>query len=213
MSFTFDARAVLAEIRAEGCGVAKAAKVAKAGKTLAGLAALAGVSDRAESYPSASNQPPPPDLDAFEERAAIAEHDGGLGRVEAEALAAREAGYENPAALYADTTCHWRAELVQMARDRKDEPGAAERIAAAIRFIDEGWAGRALALGWQDIEIMGLCPRDPWGCIKRIGIAWTCHPVAAITVETVTYRTYGEPLIRHRSTINTDHGAVCRLED
>ena len=37
----------------------------------------------------------PPDTDAFEERAAIAEFDGGLTRREAETLAARAQGYDN----------------------------------------------------------------------------------------------------------------------
>ncbi|MDG3039682.1 hypothetical protein [Roseicyclus marinus] len=36
-----------------------------------------------------------PDIDAFEERAAIAEYDGGLSREEAEDLAARAQGYRD----------------------------------------------------------------------------------------------------------------------
>jgi hypothetical protein len=42
-----------------------------------------------------------PDLDAFAERAAIAEHDGGMTRADAEALAAAEQGYPSAAALMA----------------------------------------------------------------------------------------------------------------
>jgi hypothetical protein len=38
---------------------------------------------------------PVPDIDAFEERAAIAEHDGGLSRDAAEDLAAREQGFRD----------------------------------------------------------------------------------------------------------------------
>ena len=34
-----------------------------------------------------------PDIEAFEERAAIAEYDGGLTRLQAEALAAQELGF------------------------------------------------------------------------------------------------------------------------
>jgi len=37
----------------------------------------------------------PPDTDAFEERAAIAEYDGGLARGDAEDLAARAQGFGN----------------------------------------------------------------------------------------------------------------------
>ena len=36
-----------------------------------------------------------PDIDAFEERAAIAEYDGGLTRVEAEDLAARQQDFHD----------------------------------------------------------------------------------------------------------------------
>lgn len=36
-----------------------------------------------------------PDIEAFEERAAIAEYDGGLTRGEAEDLAAREQGFRD----------------------------------------------------------------------------------------------------------------------
>jgi hypothetical protein len=49
----------------------------------------------------AASRLPAPDLDAFEERAAIAEHDGGMSRAEAEALAAAEQGYATAAALLA----------------------------------------------------------------------------------------------------------------
>jgi hypothetical protein len=38
---------------------------------------------------------PLPDIEAFEERAAIAEHDGGLTREEAEDVAARDQGYRD----------------------------------------------------------------------------------------------------------------------
>lgn len=41
------------------------------------------------------------DLDAFEERAAIAEFDGGLPRAEAERLAAMDQGFTSAAALLA----------------------------------------------------------------------------------------------------------------
>jgi len=52
-----------------------------------------------------------PDIDAFEERAAIAEHDGGLSRAAAEDLAAREQGYPDADAYWetlADYVVHRR---------------------------------------------------------------------------------------------------------
>jgi len=48
-----------------------------------------------------------PDIDAFEERVAIAEYDGGLSRSEAENLAARAQGFRN-----ADHYFQWLADYV-----------------------------------------------------------------------------------------------------
>lgn len=48
-----------------------------------------------------------PDIDWFEERAAIAEHDGGLSRKDAEDLAARAQGFDD-----ADDYWRWLAEYV-----------------------------------------------------------------------------------------------------
>ena len=41
-----------------------------------------------------------PDIEAFEERAAIAEFDGGLTRLQAESLAATEQGFASAAAYW-----------------------------------------------------------------------------------------------------------------
>lgn len=48
-----------------------------------------------------------PDIDAFEERAAIAEFDGGLSRRAAEDLAAQSQGFAD-----AEDYWHWLAEYV-----------------------------------------------------------------------------------------------------
>lgn len=48
-----------------------------------------------------------PDIDAFEERAAIAEHDGGLSRKKAEDLAAQRQGFRDAEAYW-----EWLAEYV-----------------------------------------------------------------------------------------------------
>jgi len=48
-----------------------------------------------------------PDIDAFEERSAIAEYDGGLSRRAAEDLAARAQGFKD-----ADAYWEWLAEYV-----------------------------------------------------------------------------------------------------
>jgi hypothetical protein len=43
---------------------------------------------------------PIPDIDAFEERAAIVEYDGGLSRSEAEDIAARAQGFRDAAQFF-----------------------------------------------------------------------------------------------------------------
>ena len=48
-----------------------------------------------------------PDIEAFEERAAIAEYDGGLNRTQAEDLAARAQGF-----VSADKYWEWLADYV-----------------------------------------------------------------------------------------------------
>jgi hypothetical protein len=48
-----------------------------------------------------------PDIDAFEERAAIAEYDGGLSRSRAEDLAARGQGFKDAEAYW-----QWLADYV-----------------------------------------------------------------------------------------------------
>ena len=48
-----------------------------------------------------------PDIEAFEERAAIAEYDGGLTRLQAEALAAQEQGFASAGAYW-----RWLADYV-----------------------------------------------------------------------------------------------------
>lgn len=45
--------------------------------------------------PSLDRRAPVPDIDAFEERAAIAEYDGGLTRGQAEEVAARAQGFRD----------------------------------------------------------------------------------------------------------------------
>ena len=54
-----------------------------------------------------STSGPTPDIDAFEERAAIAQYDGGLSRKQAEDLAAQRQGFKD-----ADQYWQWLADYV-----------------------------------------------------------------------------------------------------
>lgn len=143
-------------------------------------------------------------LDTFHERAAIAEHSGGLDRDAAERLAADEAGFADPGALFADVVKGWRHELVRRAERWASDHRGQEHIAAAIRFVDEGWGEKALALGWLPVELVGLCPRAPWARFDRMGAAYNLNPARAVTAETITDTV---SLKRHRYLVNNDGGA------
>jgi hypothetical protein len=88
---------------------------------------------------------------AEEERAAIAEHNGGAPRVWAEALARLD-----PACPPCDIPpMRWLRFI--------DDCG---------RFLDEGWAARAEALGWGPLDLFG-CNRDkPFARISQAGLLW-----------------------------------------
>ena len=68
---------------------------------VASVATLSPVQNTAPDTPEFSRRRENPDTDAFEERAAICEYDGGLSRPDAEQLAARGQGYENVVAFRA----------------------------------------------------------------------------------------------------------------
>jgi hypothetical protein len=145
-----------------------------------------------------------PDPDAFEERSAIAEHDGGLPRRKAETLAAREQGFDDADSFHGEVVRRWAAEIDRLANLPAACPEGAEALKRAQAFITEGWVFQAARLGWDEIELFGVCPRAPWQRLDRKGVAFG-GAVKAITRETVVYV---GGLRRHRSTVNNDGGAV-----
>ena len=92
----FDVQAALKEIEGgSGCDTRDTAtKDAKAAHIRANVADVADVATLVTSQVTT-------DTDAFDERAAIAEYDGGLTRADAEDLAARCQGYDNVVAFKA----------------------------------------------------------------------------------------------------------------
>lgn len=140
-----------------------------------------------------------PDLDAFEERAAIAEHDGGLPRAEAEQLAVGALGFADQATLYAAAAEGWRRKLKTLALC-EPSPRGQDAIAAALRFIADGWAEKAVALGWPELEMFGTDPRAPWERLDRMGAAYSAFTPCAVTAEAIVYRGAGaRPMRRWRA--------------
>lgn len=89
--------------------------------------------------------------DAEEERAAIVEYDGGAPRVWAEAFSRLD-----PNKAPADVpTRRW----VSFIND-------------CGRFLDDGWADRAVALGWGPLDLFGCDRVKPFARIDRAGLLW-----------------------------------------
>ncbi len=104
-----------------------------------------------------------------EERAAVAEHDGGLPREWAEGLATLNA----------------------MATPPDIPEGRWSRIIDnAARFADR-WGRQAIDLGWSVRDVFGCHPTRPWKRIDQAGLVWLIgdHEVVAITDDTAVLMT------------------------
>ncbi len=106
----------------------------------------------------------------FEERAAIAEYDGGAPRAWAEALA--------------------RLDL-----DKPPGEVPARRWLRFVddcgRFLDDGWARQAAAFGWGARDLFGCDRERPYARVDRAGLLWLLNgrKLVAFTAETATIET------------------------
>ena len=115
-------------------------------------------------------EPSYPCSHAEEERAAVIEHDGGAPRVWAEALARLD-----PARPPGDVP-----------------PGLWVRfIDDCGRFLDDGWAHRAEALGWEPLHLFGCDRERPWARIDHAGLIWLLdgHKLVALATDTAVIET------------------------
>jgi hypothetical protein len=144
------------------------------------------------------------DPGAFEERAAIIEHDGGLPRQEAETRAAHEQDFYDADSLHGESVRRWTAEIERLAKLRAVSPDGARALKRAKAFISDGWALQAARLGWDAVELFGICPRAPWRRLDRKGAAFG-GAVQAVTQDAVAYV---GGLRRYRVNVNNDGGAV-----
>ena len=145
-----------------------------------------------------------PDPDAFQERSAIIEFDGGQPRREAETLAAQEQGFADADSLHGELVRRWAAEIERLATLPAVTPEGSEALRRARAFIAEGWALQAVRLGWGEVELFGICPRAPWQRLDRTGAAFG-GAVQVVTQEAVAYV---GGLRRYRAQVNNDGGAV-----
>ena len=99
----------------------------------------------------ASEQPSHGWGNAEEERSAVIEHDGGVPREWAEALARLD-----PADPPGDVPPKRWVRFI-------DDCG---------RFVDDGWASCAEALGWGPLELFGCDRHKPYARIDHAGLLW-----------------------------------------
>jgi hypothetical protein len=98
----------------------------------------------------------------------------------------------------------WAAEIERLAKLHAVSPEGAEAVKRARAFINEGWALQAARLGWDEVELFGVCPRAPWQRLDRKGAAFN-GVVQAVTAVAVVYV---GGLRRYRAQVNNDNGAV-----
>jgi hypothetical protein len=149
----FNPRAFLQNDEQNGT-TAKVAKVAKVQERLTGSsAALASLATFAAGPAENQNFDSSTDkwAETQEERAAIAEHDGGAPRAWSEALA-RLDPCESPGGV---PPRRWLQFL--------DDCG---------HFLDQGWAQRCAALGWGPLDLFGCDRERPFGRIDHQGLLW-----------------------------------------
>jgi hypothetical protein len=155
----------------------KAPKAPKLEQTLGGLASLdTGLAKTETSSPIAHAW-----SETEEERAAVVEHDGGLPREWAEALARLD-----PSRAPADVPPkRWVVFLNDCGR-----------------FLDDGWAQHATGFGWTPFDLFGCDRHKPFARIDRAGLLWLLNgrKLLALTVDSaaigtasggkLTYRRY-----------------------
>lgn len=157
------------------------------GPTFGGTGGIGGRHCGADERAAQASVPDPADL---AERAAFLQYDASLSRPEADDQAAREAGFVDAAAYRRQQVSYWRCGLRRLLNGsfpRFDEA----YVRNAIRFIDDGWAQKAVALGWDEPSLFWADPLAPWARLDRIGAAYLANHVVAITADTI--RTEGSP--------------------
>jgi hypothetical protein len=121
--------------------------------------------------------------EAEEERAAIVEYDGGI-------------------------PCTWAEGFARLHPDRPPGDVPVRRWLQFVddvgRFLDDGWAEQAAALGWSPLDLFG-CDRDrPFACIDSAGLLWLLSgdKLIALTENTATIekRTGARQTYRRRTT-------------
>ncbi len=127
-----------------------------------------------------------------------------LTQGQAETLAAQEQGHADADSLHGELVERWATEIGRLAKLPAVSPEGIEALKRAQAFIADGWALQAARLGWDEVELFGVCPRAPWQRLDRKGAAFG-GAVQAVTQDAMIYV---GGLRRYRAIINNDGGAV-----
>ncbi|MEE8453163.1 MAG: hypothetical protein V3R90_00095 [Limibaculum sp.] len=127
-----------------------------------------------------------------------------ITREQAERMAAREQGHDNTDSLHGEVVARWAAEIERLGKLRAISPEGADALKRAQAFIREGWALQAARLGWDEIELFGVCARTPWRRLDTKGAAFG-GAVQAVTQAAVVY---AGGMRRYRVNVNNDGRAV-----
>lgn len=104
-----------------------------------------------------------PSITAFEERAAILEHDAGMSRTEANRTAAKEFGFPHPRAFFVACLRGWRTAIeaawlppAQTDEDQLRAESVAKLRSASLAFLDGDRTLEAVHCGWCEIQLFGV---------------------------------------------------------
>jgi len=102
-----------------------------------------------------------PQIDTFEERAAVLEFDFGVPRSEARYRAASDMGFASESELHSQIISAWRLCLTEA--QRRDDID--QRLCGlALAFCNGTWINRCVALGWDELSLFAVSLEHPeWG--------------------------------------------------
>lgn len=136
---------------------------------------------------SVSGQSVIPDMADLEERAAVLEYDCALDRKAADDQAARDADFTDAAMYRRQLYRHWRWGLDALLRSRTLDRHAEVSVRNALRFIADGWADKAIGLGWTEAELMWGDERAPWSRPDNLGIGYFHGDLVALSEDAAVF--------------------------
>lgn len=104
-----------------------------------------------------------------------------------------------------ELAAEWARKLGQVHRRQGADDRMATLLDRARCFVTVGWHLQAARMGWNELEVFGVCPRAPWERLDRQGIAFSSYSLLALDRDVAVY---AHRLRRQRVLVNNDGGAV-----